>query len=323
MNELLQLVPLIALIGAMLLALQLYSPASRFGSAAKVCFRILAVALWPVALISAGNFSLRQGIVLGLMLGWLSYETGKALNKSTRRLTPYRVWVAPRWEGILLDFKLINSSEEWSSISESVRSSGRFSILRDGITFTVVQQGWDSATKLPKRDRDHHAGWQEVGDFDAGINEEHPPLIFWNQQDAFGTKFRFSEDMAPIQFEPVKPWQGHSAFFFMALHCEYAENPRGKKYRPGVLGSFDLGLSVPKFWWERVKDSCPAPLRVDSKPDSASVSITLAALPLSEFYIYRIPERERDEYRSEAEPYLRRRREENRAKLGWTNRNGN
>jgi hypothetical protein len=112
--------------------------------------------------------------------------------------------------------------------------------------------------------------WQEVGSFDAAMNDEHPPLIFWNQHQAFGTEFRFHEELIPIQLERIDLLGNpRTPIFFMVLHCTYTENAQGPKYRPGVLGGFDFGIEVPTAWWERVKDSCPALRRVESDPNSS------------------------------------------------------
>lgn len=322
MDEAVRFAPLVLLIAALYLAASIEARCGLMGTKAAPleefaggCYRLLAVAFWPVALIWTANFPARQGVVLGLMLAWLAQQVSRASNKSIQWFTPYSVSVTPLWERILVDFKLVSSPEEWRSISGSTQVPPAFNALQSSIRFTVVRQGGGAATVLPKRDRELHVGWQEVRCFDNAMNEEHPPLIFWERHQTFGTRFGFSEEMTPIRLEHTGPaYLPRTATLFMGLHCTYSENPHGPKYRPGVLGSFDFGLYVPHAWWERVKDVSPAPLRIDSKPDSSSVSLIIATLPLSEFYSYRIqPERS-----LETDLYLEKRSKEQLVNLGWT-----
>ncbi len=281
------------------------------------------VAFWPLALVFVGGFPIREGVTLGLLMAFLFFVVSE--DKRVCRFVPYWVRVTPHWCQILTDFKLISSAEEWRTIREFVESSTNYNVLRDGVLFTVVQQGGGKAT-LPAFHREMHVAWQEVGDFDAGMNERHPPLIFWNQHRVFGAEFRFREDMTPIQIEetdPIRKLLGtgyRPAILFMGLHCTYTVNPHGSKYRPRVLGGLDFGIEVPVGWWENVKDSCAPVGRVDdSHPETGSVRLSLATLPLSEFTVYRDSgDRWTSEYICKTGPQLRRRRAAARQILGWT-----
>ena len=283
----------------------------------RVCLR---VAIWPLALVFVGGFPIRQGVVLGLLLALLAFAM---TDKPVARFMPYRIWISPNWYQILTDFNLIGSLEERRSIRDSVGSStDHYSVLRDGVQFTVVQQGGREGP-LPAFHGEIHIAWQEVGDFDAGMNEGHPPLIFWNQQRVFGTEFGFSAEMAPIQFDRSGLIQkameaGYQpAGFFMGMHCTYTGNPRGPKYRPGVLGGLDFGIEVPDGWWKKIKDSCPPVVRLDDSR-AGSVRLTLATLPLSEFTVYRDSgDRWTNEYIGKTGPQFRKRRDELREQLGW------
>jgi hypothetical protein len=154
----------------------------------------LGVALWPLALVFVGGFPMRQGIVLGLLLAWLAFGIGKAAVKPARRFTPYWVRVSPNWYQILSDFALVGSPEEWRSIREAVRPCADYSVLRDGVLFTVLQ---------------HSEDWTQ-------------DLVFWNQHQSFGSELRFREDMSPIQFERKDPAGGHiPAYLFMKPYGQY------------------------------------------------------------------------------------------------------
>jgi len=240
---------------------------------------LVAVAVLPLLLIYGGDFSMRQGVVLGLLLMGLLYLMSNAAAGPVRYL-PYWVQVAPNWYQILTDFKLIESPEEWRSIAESLKSATGYRVLRDGVSFTVVQQS---------------------ADFERTV-------IFWNQHQAFGSEFSFSEDMTPIQFERSTDPEGWHvpARFFM--------RPSGASGEAG----YTLGIVVRDWWWEEVSNSCAAPLGVSTNPLTGSVEVALAVLPLKEFEIYRYPaNRWTDGYITKTEPQIRRRRDEARRKLGW------
>jgi len=153
-------------------------------------------------------------------------------------------------------------------------------VLRDGVLFTVVQLSDDFGQTL----------------------------IYWNQHQVFGSEFRFIEDMTPIQFERADPMGGHlPAYLFM--------KPSSRE--PGVVG-YTLGIEARDWFWEKVKDSCAAPLGVDANPLTASVELSLATLPLGEFDVYLSPaDRWTSEYLLMTAPGIRKRRDEHRERLGW------
>ncbi|HEY6341573.1 MAG TPA: hypothetical protein VIY49_08785 [Bryobacteraceae bacterium] len=64
---------------------------------------------------------------------------------------------------------------------------------------------------------------------------------------------------------------------------------------------------------------------MDTNPLTGSVELTLATLPRSEFDMYRGPvDRWTEEYILKTEPLIRKRRDEQREKLGWKDkRSGN
>jgi hypothetical protein len=266
-----------------------------------------------LALVIIGGFPIRQGIMLWLLLVGLSSAIKLAMLKSAR-FQPYRVWVMPQWYEILTDLKLISSPEDWRSLAKSFRSSPDYNVLRDGVTFTVVQQDAGKAALAGS------IGWQEVGDFDPGMNLYHPPLIFWNDR-SFGTKFRFNYDFnraeTALCFETSDPAWRRPGTFFIKLHSTFTENKRGSTLRPEVLAGLDFGIEVPATWWEKTKDACAAVVRADKSGDVFSrptVYLTLATLPLSEFNVYRLGDG--DDYRRIE--LIRARRDENRRTHGWT-----
>jgi hypothetical protein len=190
------------------------------------------------------------------------------------------VRISPNWFDILTDYQLIDGPEEWRAICKSVGASPNYNVLRDGILFTVVQQSEDFENTL----------------------------IFWNQQQAFGSEFKFLDDMAEIKPE----WQTQMGQHL--LPRVFMKPFAGQPYMAG----YSLGIEVHDWWWEEVKDKCPAPLSAHKDSLTGSVDLVLATLPSGEFDIYRNPpERWSTKYISKIEPQIRKRREELRQKLGW------
>jgi len=278
-----------------------------------------------LALIAIGGFSVRQGIVLWLLLVGLSDAIRDAAYRPAR-FHPYGVSVEPDWYAILTDLKLINDPEEWRSLTESFKSNPAYDPLRDGVQFTVIQQGGNKP-EFPRSNWQSEIGWQEVGDFDAGMNDAHPPLIFWNRS-YYGAEFRFehrfSDAQKPLCLETEEPsGRRLPASFFIKLRTIHTENKRGPKYRPEVLGGLDLGIEVSAKWWDTKKHSCTAPIQMADESrhpfSTPTVYLSLATLPLSEFNFYRGGDRALYTY---YDPLLwkrlQERRDQNRRTFGWT-----
>lgn len=88
-------------------------------------FLLLGMAFWIP--------TLRQGLVLGMLLAWISFGIAKRSVKPSWGFTPYWVSVAPNWYEILTDFRLIGNPKEWRAIEESVRSCPDYRVLRDDV----------------------------------------------------------------------------------------------------------------------------------------------------------------------------------------------
>lgn len=251
----------------------------RNTSAVKVIGVCFAIVIWPLLLMRIGDFPLRQGLVLGWLTALLMFAI-RVGNSKPVPFVPYWVRISPNWFDILTDYQLIDGPEEWRAICKSVEALPNYNVLRDGILFTVVQQSEDFKNTL----------------------------IFWNLQRAFRSEFNLLEDMTEIKPE----WQTR-----MGQHLPPRVFMKPFAGQPYIAG-YSLGIEVRDWWWEEVKDKCPAPLSVDKDSLTGSVDITLATLPCGEFDIYRNPpERWSTKYISKIEPQIRTRRKELRQKLGW------
>ena len=239
----------------------------------------MGAAFWPLALVFVGGFPIRQGMLLGLLMAWLTFGIGKRATEPVRQFTPYYVSVLPKWYQLLPDFKLVNGLEEWRSIVDSAKSSN--SVLREGIWFTVIQQGED--LELPA---------------------VRGTLIYLNQHQQFTSKLRFSEDMVPIRIKREDDLSG-------AL----------SEYQPVELfmDEYTLGIEVPDWWWRRVRGSCPTPVEEYENPLTGYVKLVLATIPYSEFDLYWQPTAATwHEYFRNIVPKIKRRRDKQREELGWT-----
>jgi hypothetical protein len=288
MNEIVQqLIPLAVVMAAMYLLVFICRrlECTRWEKTAHRCFRFLAVAFWPVALISAGAFPLRPGIVLGLLLAFVGYEVGKAAQKPTRKFTPYWVWVRLNAYELLEDFKLVSGHpEEWKAIRESLESSTEHRVLRDGLRFTVIRESEDLTHTM----------------------------IYWNNYGTFLSEIRFYIDMSPIQ-APSDPSEDHPG----PPKCPPAEF----FIRAGgsaKVAALCLGLRVPQRWWEHVKAECPAPIEQGSNPLIGCVELTLAVLPYTEFDMYWQPQPTDWSLERERKQRVKAQVNEYREKFGWT-----
>ena len=256
---------------------------SFLDSAMILVLKLGAVAFGCLALIFAGGFSLRQGILLGVILSWLLAAALERAVKPVWRFSPYHVRVQPNWYQLLSDFKLIGTPEEWWSVRESLAqvSPGEYRVLRDGISFTVVEQSKDLA----------HA------------------LIFANG--GYRSRFEFEADMNPIQIEREDAFPHFSRSQRITLFMRSG-------FHPYSMAGYGLGMDVPAWWWEKVKGSCPAPLHESSDDLTGYVKLVLATISCREFELYWQPSEWSDEFFAKTAKEISDRRDEHRAQLRWT-----
>ncbi len=100
------------------------------------------------------DFSVAQSIVLALLLASLARGIEHAAPKPALKFSPYYVRVDPNWYQLLLDFKLISQPEEWHAIQSAVAELpiSEYSVLRNGLCFTIIRQTEDFERILIYRD---------------------------------------------------------------------------------------------------------------------------------------------------------------------------
>ncbi len=124
-----------------------------------------------------GIFSTRQSVVMALLIVLLVWRIDTRASKPARRFSPYYLRVHANWYDLLIDFKLIGKPEDWQAIQKTFEGlpSTEYSVLRDGICFTVAHQSEDF-----KR-----------------------TMIYSNNHRTFVSEVDFEEDMDPIRIEPT------------------------------------------------------------------------------------------------------------------------
>ena len=125
-------------------------------------------------------------------------------------------------------------------------------------------------------------------------------LIYSDSHPRFRSEFRFDDDMSPVR---IKAWWLEG---FDDLDCSV------ELFMDYGQAGYDLGISVPGEWWNKMKDSCPTPLDEGMEhPFSGYVKLTLAKISCWEFDYWR-PAKRSDDYFSKTAKRLEARLDEHR-----------
>lgn len=184
------------------------------------------------------------------------------------------------WYDLLLDFKLISKPEEWHTLRESFETlpSTEYRVLRNGFCFTIVNQSEDFERTL----------------------------IYANHHQAFVSEVDFQAELDGVRAEP----EGEFDRAFRRL----SKSDVHVFLKFGGEGC-NLGLRVPSSWWDRMKGSCPRPLKEDQDHPCGRVNLVLAVISYREFDLYW--EREWNSKFEKTVTEIRSRRDEERRKFGW------
>ncbi len=92
------------------------------------------------------NFSLRQSVALVLLVCLFQFLINDIWRARSEEKSHGRflVFIQPNWYQILLDHKLIAGKEDWNQVVERALKtpSYEYCVLRDGITFTVLDKNF-------------------------------------------------------------------------------------------------------------------------------------------------------------------------------------
>lgn len=254
---------------------------------------LTAVAVWCLVLVFVAGFPIRQGVTLSLLFALLAIWIGHTADKRLSQFHPYYVWVQPDWYKILIDFKLVGTLEEWRGIRKSLdhSSSGEYLALRDGLYFTVLQE-------LNNREQES-IHWNDY-------------LIYWNDRKQYCTNFSFDADISPVQIERTDDLGG-----LLRKHQRVE-----LFFRPGTafsdVAGYEIGITVPDWWWESVQASCPTPMRVENDWAIGYEKLVLATISCREFDMYWQPAEITSKFLHKVKPELKALRNTDRARFGWT-----
>lgn len=205
-------------------------------------------------LVYVAAFSVRQSIVLSIIMMLLGRYTFEQVEQLTKRLEdkdqnkkpkfdfhPYYLRIDPRWQQLLCDFHLIGSAEEWDQVKDAV-----YEALPGGFCCTILRK--------PRSKGENGLIYLESksGEFVSAIN--------------------FSEKIMPIRFgEGFTPDR-------LQIFVKAASN------------SYELGIIIPEKWWKQVKPTCPVPLQEESGDQRYKLELTLARISYAEFAGYNRPQ---------------------------------
>jgi len=191
-----------------------------------------------------GEFSVRQSAVLAV-IAWIAYslyQNAQAADEAKRYFVPHWVEVRPHWFELLHDYKLVPNDEISAEVYEK---------LSLGIRFFVLQRT---------------------------VEEDHPGLIFWDNEKTFVTDISFSipipntsckeeyglpelyfrerarpaEDGDPgiVQFRVPKESIAAERAIWKELGEEAPQNVC--KEIVSLTQRLEIGLKVPTVWWKQM-----------------------------------------------------------------------
>ena len=215
---------------------------------AKAISIYLLTAVFFFAILSyVADFPLRQSIVLAILITSLSRGLEKMATKPKVNLTPYYVRVVPKWLPLLTDFRLISNKEEWWGILKSLEAL-------PASEQSVLRWGVFFTVI------------QQSEDFER-------TLIYLNHHRSFASKVDYH-----VQIETLK------------MDRDASEGYK-RDWTPGFFmerkpDGYALGLRVPDWWWEKMKYSCPTPIKEEKDYACGQVELTLTFVPYREFDLY-------------------------------------
>jgi hypothetical protein len=196
------------------------------------------------------GFSPLQSITITLFLVLLSISINYVVIGLNLKFKPYRVHLALKWDVLLTDYKLIESMEDRQRIKEYFGKLPKteYTLLRDHIKFTILQF----------KDIDHKLVYRTT-------IPEHGSFV---------NNVCFLADINPLKVELNKDDIVEAVF----------SNPIPRFFIDEGLEGYNLGIIVPKNWWDRNKRFCPKCL-MEGNPGN-DISLTLAIIPYSEFAVH-------------------------------------
>jgi hypothetical protein len=243
---------------------------------------LFAAGFFFLILVYFADFPMRQGFILVLMWASLTRAVELLARRPAGRFSPYYVRVDPNWYDLLMDFKLTSKPEDWQAIRKSFEESPstEYRVLRNGICFTVVHQSEDFERTL----------------------------IYLDNHQTFVSEVDLQEELEPIRIEPEDK-----------LEREFGRLNKSDVrlfVRFGGDG-YNLGIRVPRRWWDKMKTSCPKPMEEHADHPTGQVDLVLATISYREFDLYWEPVQWSSTFYDKTAKQLRSRRDEQRTRFDW------
>lgn len=205
------------------------------------------------------DLTLRQSIVLAMVIAWLVVALGNASQKPLARFSPYWARISPNWHQILTDYKVLRNEEEWVALQNTMATlpNTEHSDAVNGFFYTVVQHS----------------------------PQDNQMLLYLGRYHAFTTEVDFQDYLRPFGLDR-ELWPNSLEHI----------GSIGVFMKSGVDAGYNLGIRVQMDWWQRMKSFCPPVLKEDLDHPCGCVNLTLAVLPYREFSMYWDPVEWKSDY---------------------------
>ena len=232
---------------------------SQLISLAKVALKGAICLLLLFLVLRWVNFSFWQSLMLTMLvlMGYGAYEVVALSTAAGGSFSPYRVLVLPKFDQLLLDYKLLKNVEQAEALHALwVKKDQRL------ISFTVLE-------------------YQSSGD----------PLVYYDTDSYFLSRLDFEEPIEAIVFRAVRE-QADPVYLrdpttpedIMLRHI-----PLSFYFRHAV-GGYDLGLNVREDWWKEIVAGNPdeefAKTKVHFDYIIGEAKLIIATIPYAAFSLF-------------------------------------
>ncbi len=208
------------------------------------------------------DFSIWQSLTLAVLVG-VGYGAYQIANYKEPPFSPYRVIISPKFDVLLLDYKLLKNVEEYDQICSLWQKKDQ-----KLIAFTVLQH-------------------QANGD----------SLVYSDAYHYFQSDKKFDEPIEALVFKAVMDKE-HDELYLR----DPTVLPNERLTSPSFYFKHnELGLDVREDWWKKVCAENPATEFIKTKVDyngiTGSAELTIARLPHMAFTIFRAGRRNYRNYK--------------------------
>ncbi len=243
---------------------------------------LLAGGFFFLILVYVADFSMRQSLILVLMWASMTRAVELLARRPAKRFSPYYVRVDPNWSYLLFDFKLVGNPGDSRTIEDLLKElpSTEYCVLRSGICFIVVHESED---------------FQRT-------------LIYLGNHQTFVSEVDLQEELEPIRVEPPDKFErefGRLGKSDVRLFVKFGGD------------GYNLGIRVPRRWWDKMKSSCPKPMEELEDHPTGQIDLVLTTISYREFDLYWEPAEWNSTFYDKTAKQIRSQRDEQRSRFGW------